>query len=127
MIDRSLTQDIVNSELSLRTVYDALTCGVVVWNALNQIVEANKAAQDILGIDINVMRNYLVTPAPITNILTRPDGTPLAHDEWPFRLVFITGQAQHNMVLSFTRPNGQRRWLQMDAVPLKEEGEKIIQ
>jgi diguanylate cyclase (GGDEF)-like protein/PAS domain S-box-containing protein len=114
--ERALTYDVVAPEEHLHLVFDAISSGVVVWSAPDRIVEANKAAEHILDVNLAEMPQYLL--ARDCSFLRRPDGTPLPQEERLVPLVFRTGQAQQNVLEGYTCPNGCVRWLLVDAVPL---------
>jgi diguanylate cyclase (GGDEF)-like protein/PAS domain S-box-containing protein len=99
-------------------IFDTIACGVVLINSEIQIVEANRAARQILGVSFEAMQQYLFGPEH--NVFTRPDGTPLPYEEFQTATVFRTGQAQHHALEGFLRPDGQLCWLQIDAAPICE-------
>jgi len=99
-------------------IFDTIACGVVLINADIQIVEANRAAQQILGISFESMQQYLFTSDNI--VFRRPDGTPLPYEELQVAAVFRTGQAQHRALEGFIRPDNQSRWIEIDAAPVRE-------
>ena len=85
-------------------IFDTIASGIVLINANIQIVEANRAARQILGMDLETMQQYIFAS---NTKLMRPDGTPLPREEWQTAMVFRTGQAQHHALEGFVRPNVQ--------------------
>ena len=100
-------------------IFDTIACGVVLINTDMQIVEANRAAEQILGIRLASMQQYLF--ASDGAVFRRPDGTPLPYEELQVATIFRTGQAQSRVLEGFVRPDGQLRWLEIDAAPVCEK------
>jgi len=100
----------------LRVVYAALACGVVVLDTVGRVVEANAAAENLLGVPLERMRgqvlsDYIWQPR-------RPDGSVMPLTERPAMAALRTGRPQRNVTGQITRPDGSCRWLQIDAVPV---------
>ena len=99
-------------------IFDTIACGVVLINSAGQIVEANRASQQILGASFEAMQQYLFESD--NTVFRRPDGSPLPYEELQMATVFRTGEAQHHALEGFIRPDGQLCWLQIDAAPVRE-------
>ncbi len=99
----------------LRTVYATMACGVIVRDAAGLIVDANEAAQEILGQPMDRLRGQALA-ATLTDTAAA-DGTPLPPEERPVAVAFRTGRPQRGYLMTATCADGQRRWLQVDAVP----------
>ncbi len=100
----------------LWAVYAALACGVVVLDTAGRVVDANAAAEDLLGAPLERMRgqvlaDYIWRPH-------RPDGSVIPLAERPAIVALRTGRPQRNVTAQITRPDGSVRWLQIDAVPV---------
>jgi PAS domain S-box-containing protein len=113
--ERRLTRELAASEERLRTLYQAMACGVMVRDVSGAIVDANEAAERIFGFSLAEMRGR--TPEALW-AATREDESALAADERPTEVVLRTGQALRQVTLSVQRPGRPRRWLQTDAVPV---------
>ena len=98
-------------------IFDTIACGVILVNAAIQIVEANRAAQQIMGVSFEDMQQYIF--ASDNTVFRRPDGTPLPYEELQTATVFRTGEAQHHALEGFVRPDGQLCWLQIEAAPVR--------
>ena len=99
-------------------IFDTIGSGVVLINSAGQIVEANRAAEQILGVRFESMQHYLFGPGSAA--FKRLDGTPLPHEELQVAAVFRTGQAQHRALEGFLRPDSQLHWIEIDAAPVRE-------
>lgn len=109
--DMNMSQD-----SHLRTIYNALVCGVIVYDEGLEVVEANKAVQEILGLDLPQLQMTLKAPNALH--FQALDGHILTAEELPSRVVLRTGKPLRNVIVGLTRADGQRRWLQVDAVLL---------
>ena len=104
------------SEESLRTVMATMACGVIVVTPAGDIADANEAAHQILGQNLDALRGR-----PIFAVLqatAREDGAALPISERPVSIALRTRQPQHGVVMDATLPNGNHCALQVDAVPL---------
>ncbi len=100
----------------LRTLYAAIGCGVIVLDMTREVVDANAAAQQIVGLGLEEMRGHRLRD--FMPRLTREDGSDLPEEERYSLRVLRTGQPQRDVVVGMTRPDGQRRWLRMDYAPV---------
>jgi PAS domain S-box-containing protein len=106
---------VAESEMMLRSVYEAIGSGVLVFDAGGRVVNANAAAEEILGRRIDEllrMRSSDFLPS------VREDGSPMHPDERPFPRAVATREPIRKFVFGLNRADGARRWLQTDAVPL---------
>ena len=108
-------QAVAESERVLRSVYAAIGSGVLVFDAAGIIIHANAAAEEILG---HTAAALLGSTSDDVQPSVREDGSPLPRDQRPVAQAMRTRSAQRKVVLGIVRPDGRRRWLQMDAVPL---------
>ncbi len=97
-------------------IFDTIPCGVVLFNADIQILEANRAAEQILGMGSEAMQEYLFASG--SSVFRRPDGSPLPYEELQVAIVFRTGQVQSRVLEGFIRPDGELRWIEVDAAPV---------
>jgi diguanylate cyclase (GGDEF)-like protein/PAS domain S-box-containing protein len=102
-----------------RKICEAMACGVVIWDAGRHIIEANEAAQQILGLDFESLQAYVESGVP--DIMMHLDGTPILAEEWPSSVVFRTGQPLRNYIAGYNNPDGSYRWIQCDGVPIHGE------
>ena len=103
------------SERVLRSLYEAIGSGVLVFDTDGQILNANDAAKQILGRggdQLLHMHSRDLTPGLCE------DGSPMALEERPALKAALTGQPQRKVILGIARPDGTLRWLLIDAVPL---------
>ncbi len=109
----------------LHRVYHALTGGVVVLDPAGCILEANAAAEEVLGLPLRTMQGQPLAQDAWT--LTRPDGAALPVDERPATLAVRTGRPAHEPIVRVTYGDRPERWLQIDAVPLPADDGSVEQ
>lgn len=112
------------SEERLRMIYNAMACGVMVWNASGEIVEINEAAQQIMGTSLDEIRRFRGLRRPYA--FTRLDGSALPHEERPTAIALRTGRPRRNALVGVKRSDGQWRCLQVDAVPVLADDGTVI-
>lgn len=114
--ERALRQ----SEEKYSALFSITATGVVVTDESGQIVEANPAAQSILGLTRSeaLARTY---DAPAWFIV-RPDGTPMPADEYASVRAMRERQTVEGVEMGVRRPDGSIRWMLTSASPIPVEG-----
>ncbi len=105
--------------------YAAMACGVMVFDADAGIVDANSAAEEILGVSFDQMRGKA-----LPNLVwraTREDGSDLPREDHPCLVALRTGEPQRDVALGLSWPNAERRWLRIDAVPVFDDAGAVVQ
>ncbi|HYP67318.1 MAG TPA: PAS domain S-box protein [Thiobacillaceae bacterium] len=103
------------SEARYRSVVNALTEGIILFDARGQVKTCNPSAERILGLSEAQMqgRESLADWRPI-----REDGSPYPLDELPVRRTLATGQPRRNVVLGDLSPAGKLTWLLVNSEPI---------
>jgi PAS domain-containing protein len=116
-----MRQTLVTSESRFRSLYAGLACGVVIHDAFGNLVDANWAAESLLGVSREALeRGVFLGPdwrvrvsggreLPLTN---RPPGA-----------VTAIGKPIQKLVVEVTPPGGSARWLRVDSMELQHEQE----
>jgi len=107
--------DLAASQGRLRTLYAALACGVLVQDTSGHATHMNAAAEDIFGLTLDEIRGpvgELLRPA------TEQSGSAGAGAEDPTSVAIRTGRPVRKFTQRMTRPDGEVRWIQTDAVPV---------
>jgi PAS domain S-box-containing protein len=108
-------RDPASADEGFHALYHSVAYGVLVASAAGQILDANAAAEDVLGYSLDQMRGRAASDLWQG---VREDGAELPAADYPDRTAARTCKPVRNCVLSIARPDGTRRWLQVDAVPL---------
>lgn len=104
------------TESNYRATVRAMSEGVAVHAMDGSIIDANPAAQKILGQTLAQMRG--VHPVDPAWALTYPDGSVLPPDEIPSEITRRTGQPCRNILLTVTRAGGDRATLSVNTSPI---------
>jgi PAS domain S-box-containing protein len=118
------TAALAASEERLRTLYEAISGTVVVWNADGELVEANDAALHTFGATREEMvgRRWEALWS-----VTDENGANVPVPERPAMVALRTGHPVRNFRIRVTRPDGAERWLQGNAIPLRDAAGAISQ
>ncbi|MBS4030690.1 MAG: PAS domain S-box protein [Clostridiales bacterium] len=110
------------SERKYRTLFEAMSQGVVHHGSDGKIISANPAAEAILGISIDQMQAK--TPTDSRWLAIREDGSEFPEDAHPSMVALRTGKALQNVVMGVFSPKADGYiWLNINAVPLFLHGE----
>jgi PAS domain S-box-containing protein len=98
-----------------RTLFDTLPQGVIYHAADGQIIEANQAAGEILGVDPAAMVSW---PVAASAALMREDGSLLQPEDFPVMTALRTGAVVADVMVGTPHGRtGELRWLRVTAVP----------
>ena len=110
------------SEQRYRSLFNALSEGVVVRDSSGQISAANPAACQILGASLAHMRSS--APGSDEILFFSDSGEPLPPNELPSMQTLATGKACRDRVLGVERFDGSRVWLSVNTEPLLSDDEQ---
>ncbi|MFX1250952.1 MAG: PAS domain S-box protein [Promethearchaeota archaeon] len=113
---KQIEKDLRVKEQHLRNLFRTMTEGVIFIDPNGQIIEANPAACQILGLTRSEIenRNYI---APEWDIV-RPDGTPMPSGEMPGPRAMAEKHSVRNVVMGVKRPDLSISWINVNAIPL---------
>jgi two-component system, chemotaxis family, CheB/CheR fusion protein len=110
------------SEEKHRVLFESMAQGVVYQDASGNIIEANAAAERILGLSIDQMKGRTSMDPRWKSM--REDGTPFPGEEHPAMVALKTGQKVNNVMMGVFHPDEKvTRWININAVPKFREGE----
>jgi two-component system sensor histidine kinase/response regulator len=104
------------SEGRLRSLFSAMAEGLIVQEAGGRVVDANPAAEQILGLSHAEIRGRTSIDERWQPI--HEDGSAFPGAEHPALRALRTGQAQRNIVIGFTVPEQGTRWINVNAQPV---------
>ncbi len=102
---------------------DSINLGLVLQDVDGHIVECNAAATEILGLSYDEILGR--TSRDIDWGAVREDGTDFPGAEHPAMLALDTGEPVRNVVMGVDAPRALRRWIVIDAFPVRRAGEII--
>jgi PAS domain S-box-containing protein len=111
------------SELRYRSVVSALSEGVVLHGRDGSMAAWNPAAERIFGLNRQEMQERK-TLDPRWKMI-HEDGSLFAEVDRPSQRAFRTGQAQKDVVMGVTRPDGTLVWVLVNAVPILAPGDSM--
>ena len=103
------------STLTAAAALDAIDEGVLVQDAETQVVYANRAAGELLGVDREQLRGRSELPTPCECLSESGEALP---ERWPSVDALRTGRAQRPRVIGLPRPDGRVRWVRVSARPI---------
>ncbi|WP_433631152.1 PAS domain S-box protein [Halomicrococcus sp. NG-SE-24] len=104
----------------LQEVLQTVPVGIGLFSTTGDIIQANERAIEILGIAEDEVDEYRAGERNIYDV----DDNLVPPDERPYAQVLETGEPVFNWECQIEYPDGNRRWLSMNAVPLEgPEGE----
>ncbi len=118
--EQEAEQALTLSKQRYRSLFSAMSEGVVMQDKNGQILAANKAAQAILGLDEETLQGRLSGDFQTVD----SNGNPLPGHRHPAMQTLATGAACHNQVMGLTQPGGAIRWLSVNSEPVLGDGSK---
>jgi PAS domain S-box-containing protein len=103
------------STLTAAAALDAIDEGVLVQDAETQVVYANRAASELLGVDREALRGRSELPTPCECLSESGEALP---ERWPGVDALRTGRPQRPRVMGLPRPDGRVRWVRVSARPI---------
>jgi diguanylate cyclase (GGDEF)-like protein/PAS domain S-box-containing protein len=117
----------VQQQAKLQALWAALPAGVVVQAPGGEIVEANRAAERLLGLSLAQMQGH--EPGPTGHDVeavdaiwrtVREDGSPYPRELHPSMRTLRTGEALRNETIGIHTPAGVLRWLLVNTEPQRD-------
>jgi PAS domain S-box-containing protein len=133
LVSRGTVQDITQqhiaetllreSESRYHAIVAALSEGVVLNGQGGEIIEANEAAQEILGLSWAQMQGR--TPLDKRWRAIHEDYTPFPGEEHPGAVTLRTGKALSRVVMGVYKPDGRLTWILINSQPVLKPGESL--
>jgi PAS domain S-box-containing protein len=108
----------VTERLKAAALMAALPTGVLVQDEQGRSTDCNPAALRMLGLDTEQLLRR--SPLPPHWKVLREDLSECPLEERPGTLVLRSGQGLHGVTLGVTRPDGEMRWLLVNAEPITD-------
>ena len=110
-----LAGDLAASEERYRTLFETMPQGIVHYDADGSIIGANRAAGEILGMDLTTVTSWPVVPE---GQAVREDGSPFPPGDLPVPVALRTGEIVADMVAGVRHgQTGELCWVRITAVP----------
>jgi PAS domain S-box-containing protein len=106
----------LGATVAFQDVLDAMQDGFVIQDASGSICDFNHSALEILGLtEDQLLGRTSMDPSWST---VREDLTPFPGEEHPAMVALTTGKSQSNVMMAVSRPNGEVRWIRINANPM---------
>ncbi|MGB7969739.1 MAG: PAS domain S-box protein [Methanobacterium sp.] len=116
-------QKLQESEERYRNLFETMTLGVVYQDVKGQIISANTAAQEILGLTIDQMQGRTSTDPRWKSV--HEDGSDYPGKTHPAMVALKTGKIIKNAIMGVFDPKyKQTRWIKINATPQFRKNEK---
>ncbi len=102
-----------------RAVYDAMAYGVVITDASGTVVDANDAAQRLVGLSLSALCGHSLAEAYRDPV--RRDGSAISLADRPSADAAHTDPIPCCEIVGMTGIDGRRRWLQVETMPLRDD------
>lgn len=110
------------SERRYKSLYEAISGGVIVQDRAGRVIDANDVAMDILGITKGDIETANLNGTIINCIYT--DGRSLTRENQPAMMAIKTGKPVRNVTLGIMHPLTQQyRWILVNAQPVIDSDE----
>ncbi|UCH63434.1 MAG: PAS domain S-box protein [Fidelibacterota bacterium] len=107
----------------LRSLFDTMSEGVVLINPDGQVIQANPAAERILGLKRSEIesRSHI---SPVWEVL-RPDGSPMPPEERASPRAMKEKRPVNDVMTGVRRPDGSMCWINVSAAPIMNAAGKL--
>lgn len=114
--DMSHQDELTESEERHRNLFESMVQGVVYHNVDGHIIEANPAAERILGLTVDQMKGRQSIDPRWKAV--KADGSDFPGDQHPAMEALRTGQPQMDVTMGVYHPvKDEHRWIKVDAIP----------
>jgi PAS domain S-box-containing protein len=120
---QSMANRLKESDMRLRSIFEAMEEGVVFQNKKGEVIIANPAADKILGINTAELTGQLFDNQIRNSKIIHEDGSIFLDVHHPAVVTSRTGKPQTNVVMGVYRPDNSLIWLSVNSQPLTLNGE----
>jgi PAS domain S-box-containing protein len=113
---KRMEESLQRSEQHYRSTVSALIEGVIVFDSQGRALTCNPSAERILGLTLDQIQREKRSLAD-WNVL-HEDLSPFPTDQLPLARALATSQSQRGVIFGHRRPDGEVRWLLVNAEPV---------
>ncbi len=111
---------ILKTEKKYKTVVATLHEGIAIHDENLSITEANKSAEEILGLTLDQMQGRITVDESWKTI--REDGSEFTGNTRPAMITLQTGKTLTDQIMGVYKPNGNLTWISINTVPMYGDG-----
>jgi PAS domain S-box-containing protein len=119
-----VTQELSESEVKFRTLYDTLPVGITIADTEGNILNTNPAAQYILGLTPEQQAQRSIDGTEWAII--RPDGSPMPSEEYASVRALKEQKPIYHVEMGVMRGKDDIAWIIVNAAPIKNVGVVIV-
>lgn len=119
-----MEQELRESEIRFRRLFDLLPVGVTLTDLSGQITQTNPASEALLGIpsDESLRRNF---KGPYWDIV-RSDGSLMPTEEYASVRALAEHKLVENVEMGVRKPDGKVAWINVSAEPIEQAGMGVL-
>ncbi len=115
----------VETEGKYSLLFESIKFGIVCHNQTGQIMDANPAAGEILGLTHDQLMGR--TPLDSRWKALKDDGSEFPADEHPAMITLKTGEMQKNVLMAIYEPiHNKYKWIKIDSIPIFSDNNPTV-
>ncbi len=107
---------LANSEGMYRSLFESMAEGAMFQDSNGKVIATNHAAEQIEGRTTAQMLGLTSDSSEWGAV--HEDGSVFPGEEHPSTVTLKTGQPQSEVIMGIRRPNGERRWISINSMPV---------
>ncbi len=111
-----MQKQLIESKEMYRSFISVLQEGVIVFDALGEIISANASAENIVGMKIRNLKD--LTSADTDTGISDEFGNLLPPERHPSMITLTTGESQSDVILGIRRKDKSQIWISLNSQPL---------
>ena len=116
-----LAHSLKSKNNELETIISSMSEGLIVQNSRGEILNANPASQEILGLSLSQMLGK-TSVDPSWKTIHR-DGSNYPGEEHPANIVLKTGEPVYREEMGVYKPDNSISWIRINSSPLKHDAQ----
>ncbi len=108
------THRLLESEAEIRSIFQAMSEGIMVFDTHGKLIECNLASQEMFQLSLDDMLHY----SPFQLDACHEDGSEFLVEERPVYQVLATKQPCYNVMMGHRRKEGDTLWFLINAQPI---------
>jgi len=115
-VETEITEQVYQRQ-RLRALFEALPTGVIEQDSAGLIVDANRAAEQVLGLTLDQLRGRTSVDERWRTV--HEDGSPYTGDQHPIARSLREGASVRGDSMGIVTPDGEQRWILVNSEPLR--------
>ena len=121
---KRVTEELQFSQERLTSIFAALTDGLVVRDGLGNVLNANPAAERILGVTREQLIGANFVGSPLRSVYE--NGRPFPYTEHPFVHTLRTGEPKRDVIMGIHRPDESLVWISINTQPIMGADGQVV-